>query len=210
MRSRRSRLLLPFVFVGLAAALGSTAGASVTGEKPSKGSSAPARVKHDDQVKLNAKAALRRVALVRVDHMVTRRIIHPPDLAVAGRDAKAADAVQRQGTCVEEPRVPPLGAERLEEAREAGLAEGAAAAALRPVVVHPPVRGQLGRLRTRRTTAGSDGSVGSSARTVAGCSKRRVRPTTGRRSSRCGWPSGHTRPAGASTPGPNPRSCNLF
>jgi hypothetical protein len=74
-RSSRSRLLLPVVFVGLAAALGSTAGASVIG-KPSKGNSAPARLTHDEQVKPDAKAALRRVALVRVDRLVTKGIIN--------------------------------------------------------------------------------------------------------------------------------------
>jgi hypothetical protein len=99
-------LLLPFVFVGLAAALGSTAGASVTGEKPRKGNSAPARVEHDEQVRLNAKAALRRVALVRVDQMVTRRIINHRDSTWRWQDV------------MQKPRTPYSGSAHASKSRE--------------------------------------------------------------------------------------------
>ena len=75
MRSRRSRLLLPFVIVGLAAALGSTAGASVTGANALL-SAAP--VKHGLQAEVRAKVAIRRVALVRLrgDRLIAKRIIN--------------------------------------------------------------------------------------------------------------------------------------
>jgi hypothetical protein len=74
-RSRRSRLLLPVLIVGLAAALGSTAGASVTGEKPRKGS---ASAKHDMRAEARAKVAVRRAAFVRMreDRRIARRIIN--------------------------------------------------------------------------------------------------------------------------------------
>ena len=75
MRSRRSRLLLPVVIVGLAAALGSTAGASVSGEKPRKSS---ASAKHDKKAEARAKAAIRRAAFVRMreDRLIARRIVN--------------------------------------------------------------------------------------------------------------------------------------
>ena len=57
MRSRRSRLLLPVVFVGLAAALGSTAGAGVPGSATDNEEAVSARV------------------VTKADRRITRRII---------------------------------------------------------------------------------------------------------------------------------------
>ena len=76
MRSRRSRLLLPVFVVGLAAALGSAAGASVVGgEKPRTGG---ASIKHDKQAEVRARAAIRRAALVRMraDRVMVKRIVN--------------------------------------------------------------------------------------------------------------------------------------
>ena len=63
MRSTRSRLLLPVVIVGLAAALGSAAGASVTGSRPGPASASDAR------------GTASRVLLEKVDRLTIRRII---------------------------------------------------------------------------------------------------------------------------------------
>lgn len=63
MRSTRSRLLLPVVIVGLAAALGSAAGASVTESRPGRASDSGARE--------TASRAMRE----KVDRLMIRRII---------------------------------------------------------------------------------------------------------------------------------------
>ena len=82
-----------------------------------------------------------------------------------------------------------------------GPAEGAEPAPQGGVPLHPPLRGQLAVEQRQRLLRRPPDEPRLSARpTRPGCYARRARPTTGRRSSRCGRRKKRPR-AGVSTPG---------
>ena len=197
MRSRRSRLLLPVVFVGFAAAicsamLGSTAGASVA--------SAPRPPTDNDE------ASAPRV-ISKADRRVIRRIINH------------RNSTWRWQTVMFKPRTPYDGAAETTQSDSyrrwvlrvwENRAKVAWRKAQRPPHydewhVHPPLRGQLGRPQRAVLRRSPDGHELPARVRLEPPPDEGARPTTGRRSSRCGWPSGHMRPDAGSTRGRTPR-----
>ena len=195
MRSRRSRMLWPVVSVGFAAALGTAMlGSTAVAKGPGPGPATD-----------NQEASAPRV-LTKADRRVTRRIINQRNSTWRWQDVMQVERTPYTGTHEQSTsRAYRRWVLRVWESR----AKRAWRKATRPphydewMCIHryegswvDPERPVLRRP--------ADGSRRSSARTAPSCSRRRARPTTGRRSSRCGSPSGHTRPAGASTRGPTP------